>query len=226
MTRGNRTAAPGARAVGYLRVSTDEQADTGAGLAAQRASVTAEAQRRGWELVEISTDTASGRSRAGRPALTRALSLVASGEADVLIVAKLDRLSRSLRDFADVLATAQREGWFLVALDLGVDLSTPAGEFLAHVMASAAQWERRIIGQRTREALAMKRAAGVRLGRPAALPDPVVARIVHRRAAGDSLAVIADALNAENVATAQGGARWHASTVRAVLASQAASKFS
>src|SRR3954468_12144021 len=166
MSSTSRTAGPGARAIAYLRVSTDEQADTGAGLAAQRAAVTAEVTRRGWQLVDVYTDTASGRSRTGRPSLSRALAAVASGEADVLIVSKLDRLSRSLRDFADVLATAQRSGWFLVALDLGVELSTPAGAFLEHVLASASQWERRISGQRTREALAARRASGVQLGRP------------------------------------------------------------
>lgn len=91
----------------------------------------------------------------------------------------------------------RREKWNLVALDLGVDLSTPAGEFLASVMASAAQWERKIIGQRTREGLAAKRAAGVVLGRPRSLTLDVVQRIVHERAAGRSLSAIATALNRE-----------------------------
>jgi DNA invertase Pin-like site-specific DNA recombinase len=104
-----------------------------------------------------------------------------------------------------------------VALDLGIDLSTPAGEFLASVMASAAQWERRIIGQRTREGLAAKRAAGVALGRPRSLPADVVQRIVGEKAAGASLSAIARALNEDGTPTAQGGARWYASTVRAVL---------
>lgn len=68
------------------------------------------------------------------------------------------------RHHRSLMGRAQSEGWNLVALDLGIDLSTPGGEFLASVMASAAQWERRIIGQRTKEALAVKRAQGVRLG--------------------------------------------------------------
>jgi len=110
------------------------------------------------------------------------------------------------------MARAQAEGWNLVALDLGIDLHTPAGEFMANVMASAAQWERRIIGQRTRDALATKRAQGVRLGRPRQLSGSIVDRIVAERDSGWSLRAIADGLNVKGVPTAHGGARWHAST--------------
>src|SRR5665811_1911797 len=126
------------RAVGYRRVSTTEQADSGAGLAAQQTIIEAEASRRGWVLVEVLTDeAASGKSLVGRSALEAAIAAVESGQAEVLVVAKLDRLSRSLLDFASLMARAQNKGWNLVALDLGIDLSTPAGEFLASVMASA-----------------------------------------------------------------------------------------
>ncbi len=201
-----------------MRVSTAEQSGSGAGLDAQRAAIEREASHRGWELVEFCTDAAaSGRSITGRPALDRALRAVEGGEADVLIVAKLDRLSRSLLDFAALMARAQQRGWNLVALDLGIDLSTPAGEFLANVMASAAQWERRIIGQRTREALAVRKAQGVRLGRPVSLGADVSDQIRSLREQGLTLSAIAEGLNAGGVPTAQGGARWHASTVRAVL---------
>ena len=206
------------RAVGYLRVSTAEQADSGAGLAAQRAAVESEALRRGWVLLEVYVDAAvSGKAIAGREALALALDAVETGDAEVLIVSKLDRLSRSLLDFAEIMRRAQAGGWNLVALDLGIDLSTPAGEFLASVMASAAQWERRIIGQRTREALAAKKAAGVRLGRPRLITDEIVARMVAERESGKTLTAIADGLTADGVATAQGGARWYPATVRKVL---------
>ncbi len=89
-------------------------------------------------------------------------------------------------------------------------------------MASAAQWERRLVSQRTREALAVRRAQRVRLGRPAVLPQDVVSRIVRDRTAGMTLGCTAEVLNADKVPTARGGGRWYASTVRAVLASQAA----
>ena len=208
--------------VAYTRVSTEEQAASGAGLDAQQASIEAEVARRGWTLLETYTDAGiSGKSVANRPALAVALAAVESGEAGTLVVAKLDRLSRSLLDFAELMARAQRNGWNLVALDLGIDLSTPAGEFLASVMASAAQWERRIIGQRTRDALAAKRAAGVRLGRPSQVPVDVLDRIADARSAGRSLRGIAADLTAAGVPTVRGGGQWSGSTVQAVLASQA-----
>lgn len=163
------------------------------------------------------TETGSGRSLSGRPALAGALETLASGEAQVLVVSKLDRLSRSLLDFAGLMGRAQSEGWNLVALDLGIDLSTPGGEFLASVMASAAQWERRIIGQRTKDALAVKKSQGVRLGRPPSIPDDVRERIVSERAIGATYKAIAEVLNNGGVPTSRGGARWYAATVRQVV---------
>ncbi len=90
---------------------------------------------------------------------------------------------------------------------------------MANVLATFAQFERRLIGQRTREALAIKRSEGVRLGRPPKLDPEVRKRIHAERAEHRSLAAIAAALNADNIPTAHGGARWHPSTVRAVLLS-------
>ncbi len=133
-------------------------------------------------------------------------------------MAKLDRLSRSLIDFAGLLTRAQREGWNVVALDLGVDLSTPSGEFLANVMASAAQWERRIIGARTKDALAVRRAQGVRLGRPTSTPDDLAERIRKMRRKGLTLQGICDKLNGEGVETPRGGLRWRPSSLGAILA--------
>jgi len=142
------------------------------------------------------------------------------GEADVLVSAKLDRVSRSVADFARLLERANSRGWRLVLLDLGVDTSTPAGEFVANTIANSAQYEGRLIGQRTREGLAAKRAAGVRLGRPSVLPREVVDRIVRERGTGATLRAIAEGLTAEGVRTARGGTSWSTSSVQAVLAGQ------
>ena len=204
--------------VGYVRVSTSEQAGSGAGLEAQRQAIEGEAARRDWELVHVFEDAGvSGKSMNGRAGLSEALRTIGEARASVLVVAKLDRLSRSLLDFAGLMERARREGWSLVALDLGVDTSTPAGEMMASVLATFAQFERRLIGQRTRDALAVKRGQGVGLGRPRAdLPPAVTARIHELHQSGESLSDIARILNSEEVLTPRGNS-WHPTTVRRVV---------
>lgn len=203
--------------LGYVRVSTEEQGDSGAGLEAQRRAIAAECERRGWTLLEVVEDAGFSAKDLKRPGIQEALRVLEEGDAKALVAAKLDRLSRSMIDFTALMATAQRQGWALVALDCAVDTTTPAGEAMANVLATFAQFERRLISQRTREALAVKRSQGVRLGRPSAMPKKVVNRIRRERAAGRTFAAIADRLNADGVATAQGGASWHPSTVRYTL---------
>jgi DNA invertase Pin-like site-specific DNA recombinase len=107
--------------------------------------------------------------------------MLADGSASVLVVTKLDRLSRSVIDFAALLALAERQGWALVVLDLGLDLTTPNGKFVASVMASVAQLERDLIGERTRQALAVKREQGIKLGRPSSVPADVREFITQAR---------------------------------------------
>jgi DNA invertase Pin-like site-specific DNA recombinase len=111
---------------------------------------------------------------------------------------------------------SRRKGWSLVALDLGVDTTTPAGEALASTLAVFAQFERRLIGERT-NALAVKKSQGVTLGRPRSLPDKVRTRIHQIHRSGESLSAIARQLTNEGVPTAHGGKRWYASTVKSML---------
>jgi DNA invertase Pin-like site-specific DNA recombinase len=205
------------RVIGYVRVSTDEQGMSGAGLEAQRRAIAAECKRRGWELVETIADRGYSAKDLRRPGVQEALRTLEAGEANVLVVAKLDRLSRSMIDFTALMGRAQKQSWALVALDCAVDTSTPTGEAMANMLATFAQFERRLIAQRTREALAVRRASGVRLGRPPTVPKSVVRRIQRQRARGDSLRKIAGELNASAVPTAQGGREWYAATVRHVL---------
>ena len=214
----------GTRVVGYTRVSTQEQAESGLGLADQHSAIEAACERRGWDLVAILDDKGlSGKSTAGRKGLQAAISMIEAGAADALVVAKLDRLSRSLIDFTELMAQAQKNGWAIVLLDNDFDMTTPTGRLTAHMLASFAQFEREIIGQRTKAALAeKKRQPGVRLGRAPGVPEAVVARIRRERAAGASLTAIAAGLTGEKVATAQRrrpDAAWYASTVRHVLQS-------
>ena len=145
--------------IGYSRVSTEEQATSGLGLEDQRRHIAGDADRRGW-TVEWIEDAGYSAKDLNRPGISTALSLLREGSAQALVVAKLDRLSRSLMDFAGLMDRSHREGWALVALDLGVDTSTPQGEMMANVLATFAHFERRLIGERTRAALAVKKSQG------------------------------------------------------------------
>jgi DNA invertase Pin-like site-specific DNA recombinase len=224
----------GTKVAGYIRVSTEDQGESGAGLEAQRAAITAEAERRGWQLVEIFEDTASGKSMSRRPGLAAALAAVDSGQVDALCVAKLDRLSRSLLDFAGLVERSRKQGWQLVALDLGVDTASPSGEMMASVLAVFAQFERRLISQRTTDALrtmqSRTEAAGhysqeagdglLRgpLGRPRQLPDDIRRRILREAESGATPSMIARGLDSDGVPTAQGGA-WYPATVKKIIQS-------
>ena len=206
-------------AIGYTRVSTEEQADSGLGLAAQRAAILAEAERRGWTLLEVVEDLGYSGKDLRRPGIVAVLDALRHHEADALVVAKLDRLSRSMLDFAGILDRAKREHWAVVALDMAVDTTTPAGEMMVNVVAVFAQFERRLISERTRAALAEKVRRGFKLGRPVEMSEEVRARIVAEREAGATCSAIARRLTAEGVPTAQDGKRWYPSTVRAALLS-------
>jgi DNA invertase Pin-like site-specific DNA recombinase len=204
-------------ALGYLRVSSQEQAQSGLGLAAQQAAIEAEAKRRGWHDVRWIEDPGYSGKTTVRPGLMLARELLHRGEADGLIVARMDRLSRSLLDFTGILADASVEGWDLIAVDNPIDPTTPVGEAMVSVAAVFAQLERRMISERTKAALAVKKAQGVKLGRPRTTQSDVIARIEHERQAGRLLREIAAGLNDDGVPTAQGGVQWYPSTVRGVI---------
>ena len=112
---------------------------------------------------------------------------------------------------------ATKNDWAIVALDVGVDTTTPQGEMVANIMATFAQFERRIIGQRTKDALTVKRAQGVQLGRPKTVTSKIEKRIKLLRSSGASYQAIATDLNESGVPTGQGGERWYPATVRKIF---------
>ncbi len=206
----------------YIRVSSQEQAESGAGLAAQRADIEREALSRGWQGIEWIEDAGYSAKRlkeAPRPGLEAALARLAAGEADVLCVSKLDRLSRSTADFGDIVDTAQRERWSLSILDLGLDMTTPQGEMMAGILTVFSQFERRLIAQRTRDGMAAKKAGGQRFGPPLLYPTSIRVRIAALRKRGRTFAAIADTFNQEGVPTAKGG-KWYAMTAWQAIKAQ------
>lgn len=205
------------RVVAYLRVSTDRQDN---GIDAQRASISRWVEYRGHEVVAWldDPDTSGTRPLAKRKGGAEALAMLASREADMLAVAKLDRLSRSVHDFSGILDLARREGWSVAALDLDVDTATTNGKMLAHMLVLLAEWERDTISDRTKAGLAAVREKGVRLGRPSNQDPAVIRRIrrERRKAKPTPYWKIAADLNAAGIPTpsSRADARWHANSVR------------
>lgn len=206
---------------GYTRVSTDEQVN-GYGLEAQRNTVDQEAVRRGWTVEHFADEGVSG--KAIGPKLQEVLQLLASGQGDGLVVAKLDRLSRSIVNAANIIEAAQRQGWSLVILDLGVDLTTAAGRMQAMMLVNFAQYERELISERTKSALAAKKRRGERIGRPRAVKPTVVRRIVQARNVGMSYDAIAQTLTDANILSPLGKPTWQPSTVRRIYNSATAER--
>lgn len=208
----------------YVRVSSDQQVEKGASLDAQEATLLAEAENRGYEPIVFREEGRSAKDL-NRPELQKALALLDKGKAAVLMAVRLDRVSRSVPDFASLMARAQKKHWRIVLLESNIDMTDASGEFVANVLASAAQYERRLIAVRTREGMAQKKAEGAVFGRVVSEDIlPVYRRVLALHADGMNPTDIARLLNADQVPTARGGASWYPATVRRILASQTAAR--
>lgn len=209
------------QAITYSRVSTGKQAESGLSLEDQAERMCREVARRGWTLTASYVDAGrSGRTGKARPELEAALAALSAGEADALVVAKLDRLARSTIALARIMQTSQTEGWSLVILDPDLDTSTAAGRLTATVLGAVAEYESELIADRAKMTHRRRKQAGKRPGMAPLLADDIRHRIAADRTAGATFAAIADTLNAESIPTARGG-RWHPSTVRHVCQSVA-----
>jgi DNA invertase Pin-like site-specific DNA recombinase len=227
------------RVVGYVRVSTEHQADGGVSLHAQRAKLEAYSMALDLDLVALVEDAGASAKSLNRPGLRRALAMLDAGEAEALLIVKLDRLTRSVRDLGDLVERYFASRCSLLSVSDSIDTRTAAGRLVLNVLTSVAQWEREATGERTRDALVHLKAEGVRLGGEAlgwrrgeatdaegrrTIADidseaETVSRIFALRAEGRSLRDIAAILTAEKRTTKRGGA-WAAETVRKVLARQ------
>lgn len=199
------------RVVGYVRVAPREPEAQRPDLGRQLELIRAAAAARDWDLVETHSDRRSGRT-ARRPGLRAAITDCESGRADALVVAKLDRLTYSLSDLAQMARSAVEGGYSLVALEEGVDFAEEPGQLLAEVLATAAAWVPLGLGGQARRARAARRS-----GRPSSTPPELAARIRGMRESGLTLQAICDVLNGEGVPTPRGGAEWRPTSLRAVL---------
>lgn len=203
---------------GYTRVSTREQGESGLSLQAQRDRIATECARRGWELGTVAPDVASGRSLKRRGQLEALLADLDRGAYQALVVTKLDRLTRSLKDFATIVERALAGGWQLVILDGAFDMSTAYGRAMANMAAVFAQLFAELVSENTKEGLAVARERGTfRPGESTRYTNPVVIGRIVQMAETMSHAQIADVLNLEDVQPPRGRV-WHPRTVGRIIA--------
>jgi site-specific DNA recombinase len=226
------------KAVGYIRVSTNEQANEGVSLDAQRAKIEAYAAFRGLDLIDIVIDAGVSASKplADRVGGGKLLGLIESGAAGAVVAAKLDRLFRNAADCLVVTRTWDKANVSLHLLDMGMDTTSPLGRAFLTMAAAFGELELNLIRERTKTGLAQVKAAGGRIGREGfgwtrgealdvegrrvceavAAELAAIDRILGLRSGGATLQQIADTLNVEAVPTKRGG-HWYAGTVRTVL---------
>jgi DNA invertase Pin-like site-specific DNA recombinase len=218
------------KAIGYVRVSTDRQAEQGVSLEAQEAKIRAMATVQGAELFEVIVDGESAKNL-NRPGLQRLLALVDRGKVEAVIIAKLDRLTRSVKDLCSLLELFEKRSVALISVAESLDTASAAGRLVITIMAAVSQWEREAIGERTRDALRHKRTSGERVGNirfgfrlspdgKHVEPDPgeqgVLTEIRHLRQSGHTMRGIAATLNRKARRTRRGSA-WRLEHVARII---------
>ena len=216
------------KAIGYVRVSTQEQATHGYSIDAQIDKIKAYASLYDIDLLDIVVDAGVSAKSLNREGLTQVLHALDNGKADAVIIFKLDRLTRSVTDWNTLIADYFTNKALLSVTDQ-IDTRTAAGRLCLNVLMSVAQWEREAIGERTSTALRQKQSQGQHVGSPAygfemtdkkletvASEHEAIALIQQLKADGLTLQSIADHLNQSGIATKRGGV-WHPTTVKNVL---------
>ena len=177
------------RAIIYARVSTKKQEEQGHSIEAQIKACRAYAEMKGWEVVGVYHEPKSGKNAKKRLQLQRALTFLEEGGADVLIVWRLDRLTRSILDFQQLL---EKFGPKFVSVNNNWDMTTATGRFAASMFVLFAQFQREQISENTIRGLEEARAKGKRIGRPPKIPEDIKKKILYLRKRGYTLKEIAE----------------------------------
>jgi site-specific DNA recombinase len=206
--------------VAYVRVSTEDQAREGVSLDAQQTKLEAYCVAKDWMLTEVIRDEGLSAKTLKRPGLQRLLVMVKTCQVDVVAIAKLDRLSRDVRDVYALVELFEKTHVALVSLQESLDATTATGRAMIGMLAVMNQLERELIAERTRDAMQHLKAQGKRYCHVVFGDRPEEAATLMwmqaERQAGRSYAVIAERLNELNIATAVSG-RWQGNTVRRIL---------
>jgi len=218
------------KAIGYALVSTEKQADRGVSLEAQTEKIRAMAVVHNADLADIIIEPGESAKSLNRPGMERLLALVDSGGVGAVIVAKLDRLTRSVKDLCTLLERFERREVALISVAESLDTGSAAGRLVLNIMTAVSQWEREAIGERTRDALSHKRTKGERVGNVAfgyrlasdgvhVEPEPTeqatIAAVADLRCNGMSLRRIAKDLNRRGIRTRR-GSEWRLESVARV----------
>jgi DNA invertase Pin-like site-specific DNA recombinase len=220
------------KALAYVRVSTDEQAREGISLENQESRVRAFCQAKDWELIEVLTDEGYSASSLDRPGMQELILWCQKREVDVVVIYKLDRLTRSVRDLGYLVQDVfGKYGVAFSSIQDNFDTTTANGKLILNILGSVAQWERDIVVERTRDVMAHKRLSLKLIGAipmgfdldedgETLLPKEgeleVVRQIMLMREAGASYRAIVEHLNGNGISAKQGG-KWYVKTVRGVL---------
>lgn len=206
--------------IGYTRVSTTEQAQEGISLAAQAQKITAYTVVKDWLLATIIEDAGHSAKNLVRPGLQRVLTMADARQVDIVIVTKLDRLTRSVVDLGQLIKRFEKTHVSLVSLNESLDATTATGRLMMNLLMSVSQWEREVIGERTSDALQHLKTAGQVYCRPRCTDELLIAWMQQQRVTGQSYRAIAAQLAADGVPTIRGG-RWAPMTVRNILQREA-----
>lgn len=221
------------KAIGYIRVSTQGQTDDGISLEVQQAKIEAWCTANDYTLESVFVDAGiSGKAMANRNGLQDALDAVTKGTC--LVAYSLSRLSRSTQDMLGIAASIEAKGADLASLTEKIDTTSAAGKMVFRMLAVLSEFERDLVSERTKAALAHKKSIGEKYapvpfgfqeieGRLVAVKAEtnLVAEIMKRRESGHTLRAIANDLNQRGISGKNGG-QWHASTVRYLIQRQAA----
>lgn len=231
--KASRTRKPAAdlRTIAYVRVSTEDQATTGVSLDAQESRVRAYCTAMGWQISEVVRDAGESAKSLKRPGTALILERVRAGVVE-RIVAKLDRLTRSIRDLSDLIDLCAKHDVALVSVGETLDTSSAAGRMVVNMLGVVGQWEREAIAERTATALSHKRRSGLAYSTTpfgyrgegdALLPDAfeqnALREAMRMDQAGASFREIARFLT-DFGAKPHRGKAWQASSVRAMLRSR------
>lgn len=221
------------KAIGYIRVSTSDQADSGLSLAHQESKIKAYCEALDISLVEIVSDAGFSAKTLNRPGMTEVINQIKNKSVDAVVILKLDRLTRSVKDLGTMTALFEKTGVALVSVQDSINTSTAAGRLVLNVLGSVAQWEREAVSERTKAALSVKKSAGQRVGTIPFGYDldsngvdlianekelEAISLMQELRNMGLSFNKIAAELESRGIKTKKGGDKWQGKTILNILA--------